>query len=164
MLRLLFTPAAILLFSSYAPTARRGECDQMPALNREVVAFVKSKIRQTVGRGECWDLAAEALNSTGAAWDHHYGFGKEISPVSDCVYPGDIIQFEGVTVKYQKDGYLYEEIMSRHTAVIFTVKGKGSYVVAEQNTSAGGRKVTLNPLELRNVVTGKYSIYRPVKD
>jgi hypothetical protein len=140
------------------------DCGAIPELNREIVNFVRGKLNQRVGRGECWDLAAEALNHAGAAWDKRYGFGREVNPGRECVFPGDIMQFEGVTVKYQKGGYFYEEMMTRHTAVVFEVKDDASFLMAEQNTSAGGKKVTLNPLELKNIVKGKYRIYRPLNE
>jgi hypothetical protein len=158
-----FLTGSFFLLQSFDMQCRR-DCDDVPAINREIVQFVKAHLRQTVGRGECWDLAAEALNSAGARWDRGYGFGREVTPSRECIFPGDIIQFDGVTVKYQKDGYVYEEIMSRHTAVIYEVKAEHCYIVAEQNTSAGGRRVTLNPFDVRHVVKGKYTIYRPVND
>ena len=64
-------------------------CDSVPELNKKIIAFVKTKLNKKVGRGECWDLAAEALNSTQAKWDGNYVFGKEVNYKKDCVYPGD---------------------------------------------------------------------------
>src|ERR1043165_7237453 len=106
---------AIFFFSvcgtSFVPQGNfcsgRRDCGTAPELNRQVVEFVKTKIHQRVGRGECWDLAAAALNNAGASWDHRYNFGKEINASRECVYPGDIIQCEGVPVKFQKDWCTY---------------------------------------------------------
>ena len=139
------------------------DCDQVPELNKKIVSLVKSKIGKKVGRGECWDLAAEALNSVAANWDGSYNFGRIVSVEKECVYPGDIIQFEGVEVEYKKGNTIYWEDLSHHTAIVYEVKEKGSYVMAEQNTSAGGKKVTLNPLELKNIKKGTFTVYRPVK-
>ena len=141
-----------------------GGCDEVPALNHQLVSFVRSHINQKVGRGECWDIAPAALNSVKAKWDNAYQFGREVNPEIECVYPGDIFQFTGVQVKYQKDGYIYEDIMAQHTAVVYAVRSKGNYIMAEQNTSIAGKKVALHPLELKNIVRGKVSIYRPVKE
>src|SRR4051812_49312904 len=69
-------------------------CNDEPELNKKIIDFVNSKMNKTVGRGECWDLAAQALNTTGASWDKNFGFGKEIHLKKDCIYPGDIMQFE----------------------------------------------------------------------
>ena len=155
--------ATVLELGSILPGLQRRDCTVVPEINRQIVGFVKTKLSQRVGRGECWDLAAQALDHAGATWDRHYGFGREVNPARECVYPGDILQFEGVMVKYQRDGYFYEELMDRHTAVVFDVKSESVFIVAEQNTSAGGKKVTLNPLDLKNVVKGRCRIFRPVQ-
>ena len=151
----------VCTFLSFTAGGQLRNCGAVPQLNRDVVSYVQSKVGKRVARGECWDLAAEALNAAGAAWDKRYRFGRPVTPGSECIFPGDIIQFEGVKVKYQKGNYFYEEMMSRHTAVIYAVHDDGTYVIAEQNTSAGGKKVTLNALDLKNVIKGKYYIYRP---
>ena len=138
-------------------------CDNIPELNKQMFEFVKGKLNKKVGRGECWDLAAQGLNSIGANWDKDYVYGKEVDPWKDCVYPGDVIQFEGIKIQYQKGNTTYTEEMDHHTAVVYKVNGKGSYVVAEQNTSVHGKKVGLSNLELNNVLRGSYKFYQPVK-
>jgi hypothetical protein len=139
----------------------RSDCDNAPDLNRRIQAFVKSSLGKKIGRGECWDLAAEALNSTGAKWDGQFGFGKPIDPRKDCVFPGDVIQFRNVRVTYRKGNTFYEEEMDQHTALVYEVKEKGKYVVAEQNTSRLGRRVGLNDLELENIRKGRTQFFRP---
>jgi hypothetical protein len=160
--------ASFLLICSFTlPVKENAEismaCDNIPELNKKMYEFVKSKLNKKVGRGECWDLAAQGLNSIGANWDKDYVFGKEVDPVKDCIYPGDIIQFEGVKIQYQKGKTTYFEEMDHHTAVVYKVNDKGSYVVAEQNTSVHGKKVGLSNLELKNILKGKYKIFEPVK-
>ncbi len=137
-------------------------CGDTPALNQKIIEFVKTKINKTVGRGECWDLAAQALNTTGADWDKGFGFGKEVRPGKDCIYPGDIIQFENVTMEYTRDNRLYKEKMKQHTAVIYEIKSAGDFVLADQNTTQNGRKVGLSPMSLQNITHGKYTIYQPI--
>ncbi|MES2680335.1 MAG: hypothetical protein V4635_10640 [Bacteroidota bacterium] len=138
-------------------------CDKIPELNQKIIVFVDSKMSKKVGRGECWDLAAEALNSVGASWDKDFKFGQEIDPKKDCVYPGDIMQFTNVTVEYAQGNKRFRETMAQHTAIIYKVNGTGDYVIADQNTSMHGKKVGLNPLELKNISKGRYQVYRPVK-
>jgi hypothetical protein len=138
-------------------------CNTTPKLNKQIIEFVNSKIKKRVGRGECWDLAAEALQLTNAKWNGKYKYGKEVFYQSECIFPGDIMQFEGVKVKYVKDGFEYKEKMSHHTAIIHEVKGKGNFVLAHQNTVFSGRKVGLSTLELKNITKGKFKIYRPIK-
>lgn len=137
--------------------------DSIPAINNDIINFVNTKIKKKVGRGECWDLAAEALNNAGAVWDGKYQYGKEINVNTEQVFPGDIIQFEKVKVQFVKDGVKYKEDMAHHTAIIYTVKGKGLFDLAHQNTSFSGRKVGLSELDLKTIVKGKYTIYRPSK-
>jgi len=138
-------------------------CDQVPELNQKMIDFVKASLNKKVGRGECWDLAAQGLNKIGATWDKNYGFGKEIDPKKECVYPGDIIQFEGVKIEYQKKNTTYWEELDHHTAIVFKVNNKESFIVAEQNTSVLGKKVGLSTLELKNILKGSYKVFRPVK-
>jgi hypothetical protein len=146
--------AAIRLFSA--------ACDSIPELNKKIVGLVKQQIGNTVDRGECWDLAALVLNRYDATWDKKYVFGRKVDPAKDCVYPGDIIQFEGVTIKYKRGNAVFTETMGHHTAVIYEVKSQGVYVLAHQNTGTSGRKVGLSDLDLKTIVKGKYQIYRPV--
>lgn len=152
-----------LVTSFYGFNGGNDNCDNVPDLNRQIVAFVKGRIDKKVGRGECWDLAAEALNKTGAVWDRNYKFGDLVNIKKDCVYPGDIFQFEGVEIEYREGNTFFNEQMVQHTAIVYSVRDKGSFVIAQQNTSAHGRKVSLDPLELKNIKKGSFKVYRPVK-
>lgn len=137
-------------------------CDTVPpVLNQAIVAFVTSHMGQRVGSGECWDLAAQALDRAKADWDGAYGYGKPVDPMKACVYPGDIIRFQKVTMRHFDSGRTFTETMSEHTAVILEVTGPGSYVVGHQNTSGTGRKVGSSTIDLRHVVSGKYTVFRP---
>ena len=140
-----------------------SECDSTPLINKQILDFVKSKIKKKVGRGECWDLASEALKLVDAKWDGKYKYGKEVFVERDCIFSGDIIQFENVVLKYTIDGREYKEKMAHHTAIIYEVKGKGDFILAHQNTSFTGKKLGLSPLDIKNVTKGKFTIYRPVK-
>jgi len=160
---------SVFIWPSFTPSrAENGAgneivCDQIPELNKKMIEFVKSNLNKKVGRGECWDLAAQGLDEIGAAWDKNYGFGKEIDVKKDCVYPGDIIQFEGVKIEYHKKNTMYWEELDHHTAIVFKVIDKGNFLMAEQNTSTLGRKVGFSNLELKNILKGTYKVFRPVK-
>jgi hypothetical protein len=142
---------------------RSVSCDSIPILNKQIIVFVKNALSKKIGRGECWDLAAQALNKVGATWDKNYVFGREVDIKKDCIYPGDVIQFEGIEIEYEKKGILYKEELEHHTAIIYKVKDKTNFVVAEQNTSTLGKKVGLSALELKSILKGSYKIYRPYK-
>jgi len=162
---LVMTTAFFLLSDPAWPKAsyRTPSGDSIPELNRTIVEMVTKQIGKTVDRGECWDLAALVLNGTGADWDHEYIFGRKLDPGNDTVFPGDLIQFEGVKIRYKRGNATYTETMSHHTAVIYEVKEKGVFVIAHQNNGVSGRKVGLTDLDLKTIIQGKYLIYRPVK-
>ena len=66
----------------------------MPQANEEIVKYVTSVIGKKVDRGECWDIANQALTRINGKWDHKFMYGKLLDPKRDVVYPGDIIQFK----------------------------------------------------------------------
>ena len=55
----------------------------------------------------------------------------------------------------------YAEEMDQHTAIVYEVKKRGSYIVAEQNTTRHGRKVGLSDFALSHIVKGKTEFFRP---
>lgn len=141
-----------------------NDCDSIPNLNKQILDYTKTTIGKKVATGECWDLAAEALNSVNAKWDGRYKFGKAVDPETECIYPGDVVQFEGVQVEYKNKERFFIESMPHHTAIIYKVNGKGNYELAHQNFGRGGRKVGITNLELKNITNGKIIIYRPVRE
>src|SRR5574337_709847 len=84
---------------------------KIPALNQKIIDYLSGLIGKRIGHGECWDLANEALTKVNAKWDGAYKFGKPIDPSKDSIYPGDLIQFEKVTLSYEKNGMQYRESM-----------------------------------------------------
>jgi len=143
--------------------------DETPDLNKKIIKYVDSVMGQKVGRGECWDLASEAMRYAGAYLDRStqksiYIFGKKLNPKKDQIHPGDIVQFENVLLEYQQDNMIYTEQMAHHTAIIYKVVSKDEFVLAHQNTSLWGKKVKTSNFKLNNVKKGKTIIYRPVKE
>jgi len=134
--------------------------DTLPELNRFIIAFVDSKMNQKVGRGECWDLAAKALDTAGAKWDGKFGFGRKLSPGEE-ILPGDIIQFKRAKIKYVENNSLYTRVLKQHTGIIYSMKGKKQFDMANQNTEEHGRKVSLTYIDFDKIKSGKYFIYRP---
>jgi hypothetical protein len=136
--------------------------DNLPPLNRKVVNYVETVIGQQVDRGECWDLAFQALDRIDARWDGKYMYGKELNIKREKLLPGDIIQFKNVKVQYQKGNTIYKESMAHHTAIIYKVLDDGVLELAHQNTGFSGRKVGLSKLDLETVTSGRMWFYRPV--
>lgn len=138
-------------------------CGDMPELNKKIIEFVKAGMGKKIGAGECWDVANEALNKVGAKWDGNYKFGKEVDYKKVCIFPGDIVQFEGVVITYNIEDAFYTETLLHHTAIIYSVKEKGDFMIADQNTKASGKKVTTHAFAAKNVTKGKFTIFRPQK-
>jgi hypothetical protein len=162
MKSLFLTFIAATLFMPAVDAQSATPCDDQPALNTEILTYVKSKVGQKVARGECWDLAAGALNTTGAKWDGQFGFGRHVDPKNDCIYPGDILQFDNVVFVEKSATGTRTENMPKHTAIIYAVHGPGRYTIAHQNTSFSGRKVGLSEIDLANRTKGRIRAYRPV--
>lgn len=135
---------------------------QTPELNQKIVDYATSQIGKKVDRGECWDLAYQALTQNDCAWDGRYAFGKKLNPKTDSIYAGDILQFEKVTIKYKENNILYQESYPHHTAIIYRVMGRGYYKIAHQNFEKFGKKVGISELRLANKTSGSVTFYRPV--
>jgi hypothetical protein len=136
--------------------------DTIPKPNAEIVKYVSTVIGQQVDRGECWDIANQALTRINAKWDKKFVYGKLLNPEKEIVYPGDIVQFKNVLLKTEfPDGSWEEETMEQHTAIIYRVITKGEYELAHQNTGFSGRKVGLSTIKLSSLKKGKIYIYRP---
>ena len=125
-------------------------------INNKIVSFCEKHIGKKVGRGECWDLAKEALDFAKATWTPPYDFGKTTLPNKE-VLPGDIIQFENVKIVYPDKSW---KEFPHHTAIVYKVLGPGKYVIAEQNVN-NKKIVTLSEIDLNFVKKGKFTLFRP---
>jgi hypothetical protein len=134
---------------------------QIPDMNQAIKDYVTSVMGTKVDRGECWDLAHDALELVNADWNHQYIYGKTVVPGKDSIYPGDIIQFEKVTLKYSRDNSIFTESYPHHTAIVYEVIAPGEYKIAHQNTGFAGKKVAVSTLRLADKKSGKISFFRP---
>jgi len=139
------------------------QAQEIPEINKKIIDYVKTVIGKKVDYGECWDLAYRAVTKNNCEWDGKYKWGQEIDPETDSVFPGDILQFYNVTLKYKDGNKIYKEVFKLHTAIIYSVKGKGHYEIAHQNNAFSGRKVGLSDLDIRNKISGTIEFYRPVR-
>jgi len=138
-----------------------------PPLNERIIEFVESVKGKQVGNGECWDLASEAIKYAGAYLDRStpesvYIFGKQINPLEDTIFPGDIIQFENIEMRYTRNNNEYIARMPHHTAIVYKVIGIGHYMIAHQNSFISGKKVGITELDLAHITIGELYIYRPI--
>lgn len=153
-----FSGIVLLALVSLTATAQN---DSIPTINRTILGYVQSVMGKQVDRGECWDLANQALTLVNAKWDKMYVYGKPVNYKTEAVYPGDIVHFKGAVVERIEGFTTYTETMEQHTAIIIKVYGKGVYELAHQNTSFSGRKVGTSPINIEGLVKGNIIIYRP---
>ena len=133
-------------------------------LNGKVIAYVDKVLGTSVGRGECWDLAQQALDLNLADWNRQTSFGLTLNPDTDKIKAGDIIQFRTVKItEHLPGGATQWETLGApdHTAVIYKVLGNKHYTLAHQNIG-GKRSVMKSNINLAHVTSGQYWIYRPV--
>lgn len=153
----------ILTTLSFFIVSNSSAQNNIPELNKEIIKYVKSVKGKKVDRGECWDLANQALIHVNADWDKAYIYGNIVDPETDQIFPGDLIQFENVKVKYTEGNATYTEFMTHHTAIVYKVISKGIFEIAHQNTGTSGKKVVVGKLNLNHVVKGDIFFYRPTK-
>lgn len=144
----------IFLFFLFALNIAKAQEQTLVA--KKIIAYCDTNKGKKVGKGECWDLAKEALNAAGAIWTPPYEFGKELTK-RDFVLAGDIIQFEKVKIIYPDNAW---KELPHHTAIIYKVISPGKYILAEQNTN-GKRFVVFTEIDLSYIKKGKYTVYRP---
>lgn len=148
--------------------AMSAQKDGFPVVNARIVAFVREHMGEQVGRGECWDLAAAALDAAGARWDGDHGFGRRVDPAHERVLPGDIIQFERVEFRWEEGREVRTIRMPHHIAVVLDVEDEASgaeprdaYLIAQQNTQETGRTTGTGHLVLSRRTKGRILFYRP---
>ena len=135
----------------------------IPELNKQIHKYVKSVIGKKVDRGECWDLANQSLIFIDADWDKRYIYGNSINPDSEEIFPGDLIQFENIKIRYSEGNTTYTELMTHHTAIVYKVIENDIFEIAHQNTEFSGKKVGLSKLNLNHIIQGEIFFYRPTK-
>jgi len=171
MLKVLFGILSILVFTGSTPNFKPAQtkpkaqaCGASPELNQKIISFVNANMGKRIGKGECWDVVAAALNSVGAKWDKRFNFGKPVDYKKDCVFPGDIIQLNDAMMHDEpvKGVHVYDEY-PQHSAIIIEVKNTGEYILADQNYGIGKNKLNTHPINLKNLAKGTVKVYRPVK-
>lgn len=132
-------------------------------LNKNILSFAQSSSNKTIGRGECWDLAAQALDLYQADWARPFFFGRPFNPKTEQVFPGDILQMYSLKlVTRLPNGSVRTEYfgLPQHTAVVEKVIASNTYLMLNQNV-AGKRYVVRTVLDLNKLVSGKIDFYRP---
>jgi hypothetical protein len=148
--------------------SRHAESDA--ALGARIVAYARQQTGRQVGDGECYDLADQALLSSGArsasSFDDvtpggDYMWGKPVA--LQYVRPGDILQFRDFSVRtsvmtresmpgggsYATQSSMVDQ-RPHHTAIVESNDGR-TLVVLEQNVPPLGRVVQRNRIPIASM-------------
>lgn len=145
---------ALLLLTAIIPV------ETLPPTNAKIVEYVNTVIGKKVGRGECWDLANEALTYANAQWKFPTTFGKPIDYKKEVILPGDLIQIKNVVMESRTDTSIVRWKMLEHTAIVYATTNSYQISIAEQNVN-GVRKVMISHWNLKDVKGGSLLFYRP---
>lgn len=161
--KLLICGYFLLLTSSFDSKGQNN----IPYINQRVIEYTEKVIGESIGSGECWDLADYVLTAAEAKFDKSssktlYIFGKLYDPDEESILPGDIIQFQDVQVKQKEGNIIYTSNYTHHTAIVYQVLNKNTLKLAHQNTSFSARNVGVNELNLEDVRKGKMFFYHPI--
>jgi hypothetical protein len=140
----------------------KAQCDSIAPLNKAIITWTSTQVNKKVGTGQCWDLAQQALNKSGAKWDGVYGFGRPLKK-GECIMPGDIVQFEKVKTKRMVSGSEFKEDFPHHTAIVYSVNSSDQIQLIHQNTGYNGKKVAISDFFFSSVKSGKFTVFRPEK-
>jgi hypothetical protein len=128
----------------------------LPRLNERILEFVLENSGKKVGNGQCWTLAAEALNDAGAQPPDAYDFGDTVE-LADLL-PGDVLHFTNAILVTETAWYWYGA--PDHVAVVAAVQGT-SLSIYHQNVN-GNMTVRNDVIDLATLQSGTIDGYRAV--
>lgn len=133
----------------------------MRPTSERLLSYVYDNSGKQVGNGERWTLADEGLKSASSGWSKLEELftatgGAGLAPDAPAVAPGDVIQFEGVSIVCNGSTLT----MPHHYAVISKVDSPTSFEVMHQNYN-GAKTVTSTWLDLTGLKTGTMKFSRP---
>jgi len=132
-----------------------------------VARWCEGHIGRQVGNGECWTLAADALEAVGAMRSVCFVHGAPIyartsdSATKDVdIARGDIIQFWNAKLR-SRDGLRTQNAGSPgHTSVVTGVEG--SMVRVVESNIGHDKRVQRGKYDLGTLVEGRVDVFRPV--
>lgn len=151
-----------------------------PTLNQKVLVWARGRMGKQVGRGECWDLAHQALTKSGAesstttGEDDDYEWGEAIG-VNDA-RPGDILQFRDYEVTTTVETtYVFDDgseiteteektaVRGHHTAIVDHVIDTQQLSILEQHVKPLGKRVQRHTLPTRDIPSKTVTSHKTVK-
>jgi len=154
-----------ILISSVAPLFIylfvSNKCANVPVINKKITVFVKTKIGKRCG-DYCNSIFAEAHKAAGLEWWSN-PIGTRIDYSKECVYPGDMISFRNVELKWNRNdsiiGLTFDNLSIDY--FIYKVKSKGVYTVVCTHTINGKMQVIAQDLEINKIKGTKPEIRKP---
>lgn len=133
---------------------------KLPELNARVVNYAIGSMGTQVGNGECWTLAAEALDAAGAMPAESTAFGHELKK-TEAWLPGDIIQFKSCRFEvHYANGYSVEEMgYPNHTAIIYSTDGSRVTLIHQNYRMV--KRVQVSTIDMNTMTAGTYKVFRP---
>ncbi len=133
---------------------------KLPELNAQVVNYAISCLGKQVGNGECWTLAAEALDAAGAMPAEEFSFGHELKKKEPWL-PGDVIQFKACKFEvHYSNGYSVEEMgFPNHTAIIYSTDGSRITLIHQNYRMI--KLVQVSTIDMSTMTDGSYKVFRP---
>lgn len=150
------------------------------SMNQSVITWARGRLGQQVGRGECWDLADQALRQAGAhssdstQSDADYKWGADVK-LADVI-PGDVLQFRDysitttttTTTTFPDGSSVVEEEVAtvgrpHHTALVDGNSGSGWITILEQNVPPKGKRVQSYKLATRGSTSWPADKHKSVK-
>ena len=152
---------------------------QQESINDKIVHFCKDHFKKTVGDGECFALAAAAVQAAdgrppsqpesgskaGPGWgelvyalDMTGPKRKETKVAGKRIRPGNVIQLGDA--KFAGSNYFM--VFPQHSAVVVGVKEGGRVLVVDEQNTGGKRFVTQGQYRLNDLKTGWLRVYQVV--
>lgn len=138
-----------------------NDCGSVPAKNKKIVAYMKTKIGKTVGE-YCNDFFHEAYKAGGTTYHEVFGY-PGLDFTKDCIYPGDMIILKNVSIIGKRNGestgIKYDNWQINY--LIYKVISRGVYEVVRTETIDKKDKVTLTEIDIDKFKGTKPQIYHP---
>ncbi len=141
-----------------APPKPSAKADPLP-LNTAVLKYAASQVGKTVGNGECWTLAAEALKAADAQHANGYTYGHKLA-AGEAVKPGDVMQFTSCVFKGGDSHHWWSMTLGfpNHTGVVKAVLNAKKFQIYQQHPGP----VNVATINFNDLKSGTWEVYRPV--
>lgn len=141
---------------------------------KKIRDFSQRNLGKQVGKGECWDLADQALNAVPAVTYHKnqgpdadYKWGDVAAiynpgSVKGSLRPGQILQFRNAKFSWRQGSSNVTRTARHHTAVVSAVSNDGKDICVLHQNSGGVRNVQYGYYRIAALTEGTVWGYSPI--